>query len=80
VTACPGFLRKRPVFSDAYGSRVARDICPVAPDSVPKNGPARAKILGNPRWRLARDSLNALSTTWRISSRKFSGLRAEGSA
>jgi hypothetical protein len=59
---------------------VARDIGTGGPVFVHSERPDRAKILGNPRSKVARDTSKALSTNSSNSSRIFKGLRAEGGA
>jgi hypothetical protein len=80
VTPCPRIRAKTPGISALYGTKVARDMAsggPVFVHSAPSN---RARIVGNRRCKVARDSSKALSTMSCNSLFRSDDLRGEGGA
>jgi hypothetical protein len=69
-----------PYISSGYGADPARDIDIGVSVFVHSESPDRAKILGNPRSRVARDTAKALSTNSSNSARIFEWLQAEAGA
>jgi hypothetical protein len=74
------FAAKSSQVAAGLAQRVVRDIRIAPAISVHGNGPARAKILGNPRSRVVRDSSNASSTISRISARNSGNFGTEAGA
>jgi len=74
------FAAKSSQVAADLAQRVVRDIGIAPATSVHENGPARAKILGNPRSRVARDSASASSTISRISARNSGNFGVEAGA
>lgn len=80
MTLCPPIRVHSLGILGTYGPRVARDIGLGGPVFVHSNTSDRARILGNPRCNVARDSANALSTISCNSLFRSVDLQVEGGA
>lgn len=80
VTFCPLIRPTSLVIPIVYGSEVARDIGLGGPVFVHSNTSDRARILGNCRCKVARDSAKALSTICCNSLFRSGDLQGEGGA
>jgi hypothetical protein len=80
VTLCPPIRAHSLVIPSVYGPKVARDIGLGGPVLVHSDTSDRARILGNRRCKVARDSANALSTISCNSLFKSDDLHGEGGA